>query len=245
VTVWTDTAVTGITVHDGRVTGVTTDRGDVRCRHVVDAAGAWANQVAALAGVALPQSPVRSHFWITAPRDDVRPHQPVVRLPDASIYCRAEVGGLLIGVYEALSRAYDAREIGPAFSMAEVERDWDVFIDHLPRILPYLPSLESAQMVGAMAGLTNYPPDATYLIGPVPGVDGFHVASGCSGLGVTGSGGIGYAIAELITSGKSGLDIEPFRPDRFGRVDPYAPAFLHACALARSGSHSSVGATAR
>jgi 4-methylaminobutanoate oxidase (formaldehyde-forming) len=175
----------------------------------------------------------------------VRPDQPVVRLPDASIYCRPEVGGLLIGVYEALSRAYDAREIGPAFSMAEVERDWDVFIDHLPRILPYLPSLESAQMVGAMAGLTNYPPDATYLIGPVPGVDGFHVASGCSGLGVTGSGGIGYAIAELITSGKSGLDIEPFRPDRFGRVDPYAPAFLHACALARSGSHSSVGATAR
>lgn len=123
-------------------------------------------------------------------------------------------------------------------TMREVERDWNVFLNHVPRVLPYFPALENAELMSAMAGLTNYPPDGTYLIGRVPDVEGFVVASGCSGLGVTGSGGIGYAIAELLTTGESSLDLTPFRPDRFGHVDPYTAEFRRACALARSGIHT-------
>jgi 4-methylaminobutanoate oxidase (formaldehyde-forming) len=232
--VWTGTGVTGVSVRDRRVVGVATDRGEVGCRWVVDAAGPWAGLLATLAGVDLPMAPVRSHFWITAPHPAVGRDQPVVRLPDARAYTRPEVGGLLVGVHEPESRAYDARELGTGFSMRQVDRDWDVVLDRLVAIQPYFPFLEEAGMVDGIAGLTTYTPDGRYLLGPVPGLDGFLVAGGCCGLGVAGSGGIGSVIAELVTEGASSLDLAPFRVDRFGPVDPYSPAFRHRCAQARS-----------
>jgi sarcosine oxidase subunit beta len=158
----------------------------------------------------------------------------VVRLPDARAYTRPEVGGLLIGVQEAESRAYDARALTPAFSMRAVERDWDVLLGQLGAIRPFFPFLEAAPMVDAIAGLTTYTPDGRYLLGEVPGIDGFLVACGCCGLGVAGSGGIGAAIAEIVVDGQATLDVSPFRVDRFGRVDPHTPAFRRRCALARS-----------
>jgi len=246
-TIWTGVAVTGITTGDGGATGVDTDRGHVRARVVIDAAGAWAAPVASLAGVALPVSPVRSHFWITAPHRDVNPDQPVVRLPDIrTAYTRPEVGGLLVGCYEPDSRAYDAWALPSGFSMREVERDWDVFLHHVVDLLPWFPLMENAEMVGAMAGLTTYPPDGQWVLGGVPDVDGFLVASGCSGLGVTGSAGIGSVLAELVVEGKTSVDLGAFRADRFGRVDPHVEAFQKRCAAARAGSiaigHGAAGA---
>lgn len=236
-TIWTGTAVTAITTRDGAIVGVDTDRGRVRARVVIDAAGAWAGPVASLAGVALPVSPVRSHFWITAPHADVNPDQPVVRLPDIrTAYTRPEVGGLLVGCYEPDSRAYDAWTLASGFSMRDVERDWDVFLHHVVDLLPWFPLMENAEMVGAMAGLTTYPPDGQWVLGRVPDVDGFLVASGCSGLGVTGSAGIGSVLAELVVEGKTSVDLTAFRVDRFGRVDPRTAQFRRLCATARAGS---------
>lgn len=118
--------------------------------------------------------------------------------------------------------------------MRQVDRDWDVVLNQLGEILPFFPFLEESEMVDGIAGLTTYTPDARYLLGRVPGLDGFLVASGCCGLGVAGSGGIGSVIAELLTEGASSLDLSPFRVDRFGRIDPYALSFRQLCALARS-----------
>lgn len=234
VTIWSGTAVTDILVDGPRVVGVRTDRGELRCRHVVDAAGAWAGPIASLVGIALPQAPVRSHFWITAPLPEVRWDQPVVRIPDARAYARPEVGGLLIGVYEEESRSYDARELPASFRMNQVDRDWEVLLSHLDGILQHFPGLRDAEMVGATAGLTTYTPDGKYLVGRVPATEGFSVASGCCGLGVAGSGGIGYAIAELLVGGTSSLDLTSLRADRFGRVDPYSDSFRRLCATARA-----------
>jgi sarcosine oxidase, subunit beta len=232
---WTGTAVTGFRMRAGRVIAVDTDRGDVPCGTVVLAAGAWAGPVAALAGAALPVTPVRSHFWITAPHPAVRPDQPVVRFPDLrTAYTRPEVGGLLMGCYEPRSRAYDAWALGPGFTMREVDREWDVFLRHVGGLVPWFPFLEDAEMVGAMAGLPTFPPDGRYVIGRVPEVEGVLVASGCSGGGIAGSGGIGSVIAELVTTGRSSIDLTSFRADRFGAVEPRSAEFRRRCALARS-----------
>jgi sarcosine oxidase, subunit beta len=242
-TIWTGTAVTAIEVRGRRVTGVDTARGRLDAGAVVVAAGAWAGPVAGMAGVALPVAPVRSHFWITAPHPMVAPEQPVVRFPDLrTTYTRPEVGGLLIGCYEPESRAYDAWALPPGFSMREVEREWDVFLHHVTGLRPWFPFVEDAEMVGAMAGLTTYPPDGQWVLGRVPEVEGLVVATGCSGLGVTGSGGIGAALAELVLEGRTGLPLEPFRVDRFGPVDPRSAAFQRSCAAARSGSRGILSA---
>lgn len=240
VEVRTGTAVTGFQLRHGRVVGVETDRGEVACRTVVLAAGAWAGPVAALAGVTLPVTPVRSHFWITAPHPAVRPDQPVVRFPGLrTAYTRPEVGGLLMGCYEPESRAYDAWALGPEFSMRQVEREWDVFLRHVGKLVPWFPFLEDAEMVGAMAGLPTFPPDGRYVIGRAPEVDGVLVASGCSGGGIAGSGGIGSVIADLVTTGTSSIDLTQFRVDRFGAVDPRTAEFRRLCARARSAPHDS------
>lgn len=238
VAVRTGTSVTGIRVRDGRVVAAETDQGDVPCRTLVLAAGAWAAPLAAQAGVTLPVTPVRSHFWMTAPDPAVRPDQPVVRFPALrTAYTRPEVGGLLMGCYEPESRAYDAWALGPDFSMRAVDREWEVFLRHVGALVPWFPFLENARMIGAMAGLPTYPPDGRYVIGPVPAVDGLLVATGCSGGGIAGSGGIGSVIAELITTGTSSVDLTSFRPDRFGAVDPRTADFRRRCAQARSAPH--------
>ena len=47
---------------------------------------------------------------------------------------------------------------------------------------------------------------------------GFFVAAGLSLNGFGGAGGIGKAVAELVTSGESELDLQSYRPWRFGAV---------------------------
>lgn len=142
-----------------------------------------------------------------------------------------------MGCYEPNSRAYDAWTFGSDFSMRQVEREWDVFLGHVGKLVPWFPFLEDAKMIGAMAGLPTFPPDGRYVLGPVREVEGLFVASGCSGGGIAGSGGIGSIIAELITTGSSSVDLVPFRADRFGAVDPRTPEFRALCARARSAPH--------
>ncbi|MDA8315651.1 MAG: FAD-binding oxidoreductase [Actinomycetota bacterium] len=59
------TRATGIEVRAGRVSGVTTSRGNVATRMVVDAAGGHAREVAAMAGVPVPTSPLRLEAFVT------------------------------------------------------------------------------------------------------------------------------------------------------------------------------------
>ncbi len=60
-------------------------------------------------------------------------------------------------------------------------------------------------------------PDGNPLLGPMPGLRGFWVAAGLSLNGFGGAGGLGRSLAELMTSGASELDVDAYRPWRFGR----------------------------
>ena len=63
-------AVEAIACAGGRVTGVRTTAGEIACAAVVNAAGAWAAEVGALAGVRIPVAPGRGQIVLTeaAPR---------------------------------------------------------------------------------------------------------------------------------------------------------------------------------
>ena len=139
-----------------------------------------------------------------------------------------------MGCYEPASRAYDPWAFGPGFTMREVARETDVFLAHVTKLVPWMPFLEEARIIGAMAGLPVYPPDGRYVVGPLREVEGVLVATGDSGSGIAGSGGTGSVIAELVTTGTSSVDRAQFRPDRFGAVDPRSAEFQRRCAAARS-----------
>jgi len=221
-----------------RIIGVQTDAGAVHADVVVDAGGAWGIGIAEAAGFALATAPIRSHYWITAPRPEWPREHPIVYLPDVRTYARPEVGGLLIGVQEPRSRTYDARtlptDIGD-FALSEPDEDWSVLVEAGPDLRPYIPMLDELALAHHITGLSTYTPDGRFLLGKAGDHDGFFVASGCCGTGVSASGGIGASLASLVLGQHPDIELADFRPARFGTLDPYHLDFRQRCAAARAG----------
>ncbi|WP_157230780.1 NAD(P)/FAD-dependent oxidoreductase [Kiloniella laminariae] len=233
----TGVSVRGIRVVNGVVTGVETDQGVVACDSVVVAGGSWSNDLTLPHGIALPMVPTRSHFWIAAAEINFGERQPMMIHGDAGAYTRPEVGGLLLGVQEAHSRTFDYRllpEDISSFAVTDEGGEWDALIEAEARVSNFFPGLATARFEHYMAGLSAYTPDGHFLLGAAKAVQGVFVAAGCCGSGVMASGGIGDALAELITQGQSQYDLAPFDLQRFGDVAPASEAFQLLCASARA-----------
>ena len=233
----TRTAVTGIAVQHRRVVGVEIGGERISGSTVIDAAGAWAALVSALAGYALPMAPVRSHYWICEPEAVFGADHPVTVLPDAAAYTRPETGGLVLGIQEPRSKTFDARDLPgdpAAFSPTVGEDHWDILADGAQAVEPFFPAVMTARFGNYVAGLSAYTPDGSILLGPVPGISGFLAAAGCCGNGVALSGGIGATVSDLVLGNAPAWDISPFDPGRFGRIDPHGVEFRDRCATARA-----------
>jgi 4-methylaminobutanoate oxidase (formaldehyde-forming) len=214
-TLLTGCEVAGFDVRDGGVRGVATRQGPVHAEAVVLAAGAWTGALAARAGMAVPAFPVRHQAWVTAPMDWLSPGFPVVRIPDRWAYLRPEVGGLMLGFFETTPLGVDV-SARRAFGVADTPRDPDVLTTYAPALMEVVPSLAEASIVGGTAGVPTYTPDGHFVVGPLPGVAGLFVATGCCAHGIAGSGGVGRAVAEAVLGESPTLDPRPMAPERFG-----------------------------
>jgi glycine/D-amino acid oxidase-like deaminating enzyme len=210
-----DAEVTGITVADGEITGVSTPRGDIATPLIVDAAGAWARGVGALAGVEVPVVPVRHQLLITRPIAGMSPQEPIARIVDASAYLRPARGGLMMGGMESNPLALDPRR-DPSFTIAETPLDMAILDQFTEDLGPLVPALGDTPVAEHRGGLFTMTPDARFLAGPVPDVRGLWTATGCNGSGFSVSAGIGRALAEWIVGGEPPLDLASLDPGRFG-----------------------------
>jgi sarcosine dehydrogenase len=126
VTIVEDVTVTGITVTDGRATGVSTSLGEIGCEAVVNCAGQWAREIGRMAGVSVPLVSIQHQYLITeamgAPRD-----LPTLRDPDRLIYFKEEVGGLVMGGYEPNPIPWAENGIPENFQFSLLNPDWDHF----------------------------------------------------------------------------------------------------------------------
>lgn len=229
--------VTSLLRRGDTVCGVETSQGPVQAGTVIDAAGAWAN----LFGVALPMAPVRSHYWITGPDPLFPRHQPFVVMPDASAFARPELGGLLFGLREKHSVSADPQTLPSdlqGFAFAEDPDGWESLEEGADTLRRFFPDLDRVELRHYVMGLSTYTPDGLFVLGPLPGVEGFLAATGCCGGGIAGSGGIGRTVAQMAAGQSSSWNITPFRPERFGDINPFDPAFRQICGLARSGKTS-------
>lgn len=216
VTLLPHTTVTGLDVDDGRVTGVRTNRGAIRTRVVVDAAGAWTRQVAAAAGIHVPLVPTRHQLFVTEPLDVVRADLPIVRIMDAAVYVRPCDGGLLWGVFEEGPRQFDMDEQPPEFDVKDTPLDADVLRRAAEDVRAQLPILREAAVREHRGGLPTMTADGRHIVGPVPGSDGFFVAGGCNVAGLSISPAVGEALAAWILDGAPPLDLSPLSIERFG-----------------------------
>ena len=102
-TIRTGVRVTAIELSPRReVTTVITDRDEIECEVVVNAAGMWAPQVASMVGAFVPSTPVdHQHIALKAvPGSELPRDMPCFRDPDNLIYGKSEQGGILFGGYE-------------------------------------------------------------------------------------------------------------------------------------------------
>ena len=199
-------AVTAIDRADGRVTGVRTARGRIATETVVDAAGPWGAQVAALAGVDLPITPLRRQIFVTDPVPGLDRDFPLTVEMATAFYCHRESGGVLMGMADPADK--------PGFDDSV---NWDFLPTLVERALDRLPPMEKANVKTGWAGFYEDTPDKHPIIGPIADVPGFLSAAGFSGHGLMHAPAAGEAIAELVVDGKTTLDISALSHNRFAR----------------------------
>jgi glycine/D-amino acid oxidase-like deaminating enzyme len=208
-------SVIAVTLSGTRVTGVETSRRSITAPVVVDAAGAWTRQVAALAGRAVAVAPVRHQLLITEPSPDVDPADPIARVVDAAVYLRPARGGLMVGGFEAAPLAVDPRAEPASFSTDDVPLDLGVLSAMAEQVSFEVPAAirPAAEHRG---GLFTMTPDGRFVTGPVPDLTGLWVASGCNGSGFSSSPAIGEMLAAWICDRPERVDISALSPARFG-----------------------------
>jgi glycine/D-amino acid oxidase-like deaminating enzyme len=105
-TILENTAVTAITSSGDRVTGVRTERGEIRAEFVVNCAGMWSRAVGKLAGVEVPLLAAEHYYLISEEVAGVHPLLPILRDPGNSAYIREEAGKLMVGLFEPVAKPW-------------------------------------------------------------------------------------------------------------------------------------------
>jgi glycine cleavage system aminomethyltransferase T/glycine/D-amino acid oxidase-like deaminating enzyme len=210
------TRALGVAVRDGRVTGVTTDAGDIAAEVVVNCAGQWAKQVGALAGVNVPLHSAEHFYVVTDPIDGVHADLPVLRDPDGYTYFKEEVGGLVVGGFEPEAKPWVAPDQIPyPFEFKLLGEDWDHFNVLMESALLRIPALHTTGIRKFYNGPESFTPDNQFILGEAPEVRGFFVAAGLNSVGIACAGGAGRALAEWIAGGVPTMDLTAVDIRRF------------------------------
>jgi len=213
--------VTGIERLAGGEWQVSTEQGAIVAEIVVNAAGCYARQVAAMAGGDAPITNMQHHYVVTHPIQAFMERGgeiPVMRDSYTSGYFRQEQKSGLIGVYEntGLREAW-APQGHPAWESSN-----ELFADDLERIAPWLERAIERMPIFADAGIRRvingaipHTPDGAPLLGPAPGLRNFWNCCGTS-FGIAQGGGCGKYLAQWMVHGDAEINMAEFDPRRFG-----------------------------
>ncbi len=217
--IYRHTRVTDISRHSSGEWEVATDKGNIVCEHIVNAAGCFGPQVAAMTGLRLPIVSMIHQYLVTENVDAVRGldrEPPVVRDPIASCYYRQEQEGILVGPYEmADARAWGLDGIDWGFDMELLPPDIDRLTDSLELAARRIPAFENAGIKRIVSGPITHTPDGNFLLGPAPGQHNHWLCVGAS-IGVTQGPGAGKYLAQWMVHGQTEINMLGFDPRRYG-----------------------------
>ncbi|MFE6051029.1 NAD(P)/FAD-dependent oxidoreductase [Kitasatospora sp. NPDC056446] len=199
---------------DGAVRGVRTERRRLAVPAVVNAAGTWGGELAALAGVHLPVLPRRGFVLVTEPLPRVVRHK---------VYAADYVANVASGSAGLeTSAVIEGTPGGPVLIGASRERvgfDRTLSQEVLRRLAgqaaALFPVLADVTVMRAYRGFRPYLPDHLPAIGADPRVAGLYHACGHEGAGIGLAPATGLLISEQLTGKQPELDLTPFRADRF------------------------------
>ncbi|HSB72321.1 MAG TPA: FAD-binding oxidoreductase [Candidatus Methylomirabilis sp.] len=187
------TEVTGIEVAGGRVQKVLTSRGSIATPVVVNAAGVHVPHIGRMLGVTIPVEPEHGHMAITQahPRMLPVPTQHVAQWPS---------GTFTIGTTNK-NLGFD-NGVRPG-----------MLPPFLQEALHILPGLRNVGILRVFAHLRPMPPDRLPIYDRAPGLEGFYIAVGHSG--ITLAPLTGKIFADLIVHARTDVDLSPYSLKRF------------------------------
>ena len=221
------TPATGVS-RDGDDWIVKTDKGDIRCEFVVNAAGYYAQRVGEwfkpYGGRTVPMMVMSHQYMLTDEIPELEAWSaengsklPLLRDVDSSYYLRQEKHGLNLGPYE---RNCKAHWVNPSDPLPE-DFSFQLYPDDLERLEWYVedamarvPLLGTAGVNKVINGPIPYAPDGMPLIGPMPGVPNAFEACVFT-FGIAQGGGAGKVLAEWITEGQTEWDMWSCDPRRY------------------------------
>lgn len=212
-----ETTLTGVRIERGRVVGVSTDRGDIRCERVVLCAGIWGPLVGEIAGYRVPIQPCAHPYVRSAPLPQlsglVEIEQPLWRHQDHSMYLWQDGPRLGVGNYRHEPHLVDAHAIrNDHLAPAELPFDSGAMEPGLREAIRLLPGLAGFPIEDRVFGMFSFTPDGNALIGEVDGARGLWSAMA---IWVTHSAGSGRLLAQLMEEGASEIDHRDVDVNRF------------------------------
>jgi dimethylglycine dehydrogenase len=197
---------------------VRTAKGEIHTQWVVNAAGLWGREVAALAGLTLPLQPTEHQYFVTETIAEVAAldrRLPSVADRDGEYYLRQEGKGLLVGAYERDLRFWAEGGTPQDFGHELFADDLERIEENMLRAIERVPAVGAAGIKRVINGPMIWSPDSNVLFGPVPELSNYFC---CNGIipGFSQSGGMGLLAADWITTGESRYDMFAWDVARFG-----------------------------
>jgi sarcosine oxidase, subunit beta len=193
--------VSGIDVHNGRVTGLRTTRGDIGAERVALCAAGHSSVLAAMVGLDLP---IQSHPLQALVSELLEPVHPTVVMSNAvHVYVsQAHKGELVMGAGIDAYNAYTQRG-----ALHIIERQ-------MSAALELFPVFARAHVLRTWGGIVDVSPDASPIVGLTP-VANLYLNCGWGTGGFKATPGVGWCYAHTVAHGEPHPLNAPFTLDRF------------------------------
>ena len=195
-----------------------TEKGNIICEHVVNAAGSYCPEVGHMVGLKnIPSINMIHHYLVTEEHPAIKKLKrelPVVRDPHSSCYLRQEGKGLLIGIYEKDAKCWALDGMDWKFNMELLEPELDRLEEHLKKGMDRIPQFRDVGIKKMICGPITHTPDGNFLAGPAPGLKNFWMFCAAS-VGIAQGGGAGKYMAQWMTYGDADINMLEFDPRRY------------------------------
>lgn len=197
---------------------VVTENGNLHAEFIVNAAGLWGREVAALAGIELPLAPVEHHYLVTDTLPEIEGlgfELPQINDNETGAYARQEGMGLLLGAYEKTCTHWALDGTPLDFGHELLDEDLSRMDWNFEKAVELMPCLAEAGIKRIINGPMIFSPDLGPLVGPHPALRNYFCANGVMA-GFNQGAGIGRVLAEWIIQGEPEIDIFCWDVARFG-----------------------------
>jgi len=217
-TIYRNNRVTDIKHRSSGEWELITEKGNIICEHVVNAAGSYCPEVGAMVGLKnIPSINMIHHYLVTDEHPEIKKLKkelPVVRDPVSSCYLRQEGKGLLIGIYEKNAKCWALDGMDWKFNMELLEPELDRLEEHLDKGMNRIPQFRDVGIKKIICGPITHTPDDNFLAGPAPGLKNFWLFCAAS-IGIAQGGGAGKYMAQWMIYGDADINMLEFEPRRY------------------------------